>query len=78
MSSYLARYKSNELEGYSVRPRKADELVPVPGDHVGDVEPDHEGHWNLVGKSGMKIFLKNCQPESEFDGTPSALVDLEG
>ena len=38
----------DELVGQFVGRGQAEELVPVPGDHGGDVEPGHEGHRNFA------------------------------
>ena len=51
LKGYLARNEGHDPEDDTVGPGEADELVPVSRHHVGDVEPGHEGHWDLIGKS---------------------------
>ena len=46
--AHLSGYKADELVGKPVGPGQRNELVPVPGHHVGDVERGREVHRNLL------------------------------
>jgi hypothetical protein len=48
---HLSGKISDELECDPVRPGETDKLVPISGNHVGHVEPDHEGDWDFTRKS---------------------------
>jgi hypothetical protein len=48
---HLSGKISDQLECDPVRPGETDELVPISGNHVGHVEPDHEGDWDFTRKS---------------------------
>ena len=48
--SYLSGNESNQSVGDPVRLRQTDELVPVSGHDVSDVESRHERHRDLVRK----------------------------
>ena len=47
----LSGHEADHLVGQTVRPGQADELVPVPGDDLRDVEPGQKGDRYDAGKS---------------------------
>ena len=59
-SAHLSRYEADELVGEPVGPGKRNELVPVPGHHVGDVERRREVHGDLFGVPGEEKVILRC------------------
>ncbi len=54
MSTNLAWNVTNQFKCDPVRPGKTDELIPIPGDNICNVKPDHESHRNFTGKPEIK------------------------
>ena len=50
--TYLTRHVADKFVGKSIRPRQCQELVPVSGDNICNVEPRHECDWDDFGESG--------------------------
>ena len=49
---YLSRNIADQFVGKSVRPGKTQKLIPVSGDHIGNIKPRHESHRDNFRKPG--------------------------